>query len=523
MSKIAELPIPELPVSAEEAERRFEQLQSKLVSMWPSMRAMTADERTIVVVPSQTTEFDIKGAEMQSYEERFLFLLLRQPRVRLIYVTSQTVLPSTIDYYLSLLPDVSVSHARSRLFLVAPEDRSDRPLTTKLLERPKLIERIRSLIPDPDNAHLVPYTTTVLERDLALLLGIPMYGADPKYFDYGTKSGCRRLFAEERVAYPIGYENLSTPTDAVNTIMRMRREKPTIREVMLKLNEGISGEGNAVVDLQGLPTPDSANEAEALAQRIHTMQLEYAGTTYEDYVAKLAERGGIVEEYITGEEIRSPSVQLRATPLGDVELLSTHDQILGGPTGQLYMGCRFPADSAYASLISDESMKVGQRLAKEGMVGRFAIDFVVVRRRDGSWESYAIEINLRKGGTTHPFLTLEFLTDGSYDADRAVFETPDGREKYYVASDHLESPLYRAFSSDDLFDIVARHGLHFDQVRQTGTVFHMLATLAENGRIGVTTVGDSPEEAGRLFTRTQSVLEHEARLALQPLTLDQVA
>jgi hypothetical protein len=47
-----------------------------------SISALNQDEQTIVVVPSITIEFDVKGAEMQAYEERFLFLLLllRQPR-----------------------------------------------------------------------------------------------------------------------------------------------------------------------------------------------------------------------------------------------------------------------------------------------------------------------------------------------------------------------------------------------------------------------------------------------------------
>ena len=96
---------------------------------------------------------------MQGYEERFLFLLLllRQPRARMVYVTSQTILPTTIDYYLGLLPGVIASHARARLFTVAPEDRSLRPLSLKLLERPQLIERIRALIQDPDRAHMVPF------------------------------------------------------------------------------------------------------------------------------------------------------------------------------------------------------------------------------------------------------------------------------------------------------------------------------------------------------------------------------
>ena len=60
-------------------------------------------------------------------------------------------------------------------------------------------------------------------------------------------------------------------------------------------------------------------------------------------------------------------------------------------------------------------------LAGEGALGRFGIDFVSVRRGD-RWESVAIEINLRKGGTTHPFLMLQFLTGGAYDTVPEVME-----------------------------------------------------------------------------------------------------
>jgi hypothetical protein len=489
--------------------------------LWESIRAFNQNEQTIVVVPSQSVEFDVKGAEMQAYEERYLFLLLllRQPRARLIYVTSQTISPSTIDYYLGLLPGVIASHARRRLFAVAPEDRSPRPLSLKLLERPHLIERIRSLILDPDRAHLVTYNVTLLERDLALRLGIPLYGADPKFFPLGTKTGCRRLFAEVGVAHPLGREDLWSIGEVVEALSGLRRVRPTMRKAMVKLNDALSGEGNAVVNLEGLPPSGDADEARELDQRVRQMGFEAPNVAFESYVAKLESEGGIVEERIIGAEIRSPSVQLRVTPLGEVELLSTHDQLLGGPTGQLYLGCRFPADPAYAALISCEARKIGVRLAREGVLGRFAVDFVVVRTADGLWEPYAIELNLRKGGTTHPFLTLQFLTDGTYDENRAVFRAPSGREKCFVASDHLEAALYRTFTPDDLFDIVIRHGLHFDQTRQTGVVLHMLASLAENGRVGATAVADSPEEAERLFMRLQSVLAEEAQIALRACAL----
>ena len=467
--------MPESKISTD-SQDQFDQLQKKLVPLWKSIERFNQDPQTIVVVPSMSIDAIGAGAVMQAYEERFLFLLLllRQPRARLIYVTSQAILPSIIDYYLDLLPGVIPSHARPRLFLPSPLDSSVRPLSQKLLERPRLIERLRSLITDPDRAHLVPFNTTDREKELALRLGIPMYGADPKFFSLGTKSGCRKIFQEENVPHPLGYENLATRDETIEAIKQMRSRKLSIKQVLLKLNEGVSGEGNALVDLTGLPPSGDSKERVALEDRLKAMKFELKGIAYEGYMKRLEERKGVVEERITGEEFRSPSVQLRVTPLGAVELLSTHDQLLGGPSGQSYLGCVFPADTSYAPAITQEAEKVGKRLAKEGVIGRFALDFVVVRSKDGKWDPYAIEINLRKGGTTHPFLTLQFLTDGTYDPEKAIFTAPNGRQKFFVASDHVESPHYRTLTPEDLFDIVVRHGLHFGQTRQTGVVFHMM-------------------------------------------------
>jgi hypothetical protein len=210
-------------------------------------------------------------------------------------------------------------------------------------------------------------------------------------------------------------------------------------------------------------------------------------------------------------------VQLRVTPLGEVEVLSTHDQLLGGPSGQSFLGCRFPADFAYARAITAEAAKIGDRLAAEGVLGRFAVDFVVVRDANGAWAPYAIELNLRKGGTTHPFLTLQFLTDGTYDPVTALFTAPSGREKYLVATDHLESDLLRGLTIDHLFDIIVRQRLHFDQARQTGVVFHMMSSLTEHGCVGLTAVGDSAEQADAAFRRAERLLLEEAEPPQEPL------
>ena len=175
MAMMEPLEVPPLGISEREAEIQFEKLQAKLIPLWKSISGLDPeeqDEQTVVIVPSQSIEFDCKGAEMQSYEERMLYLLmlLRQPRTRMIYVTSQTILPTTLDYYMSLMPGVITSHALQRFINIAPEDRSPRSLTTKVLERPHLCSKIRYLIPDLDRAYLVSYTVTMQERDLALRL-----------------------------------------------------------------------------------------------------------------------------------------------------------------------------------------------------------------------------------------------------------------------------------------------------------------------------------------------------------------
>lgn len=509
-------------IAPNKVQEQFNALQAKLPELWKEIGrhhpgGSIQEPNTLVIVPSLTVDLELPITKQQAYEERFLFLLflLRQPNLRLIYITSQPIDPDIIDYYLDILPGVITSDARRRLFLITPYDGSPRPLTTKVLERPRLIQHIRSLIPNFEEAHMVPFNTTDLERELAIRLGIPMYAADPTYFAFGTKSGSRRIFAEEGVPYPLGAEDLYDVDSLVQSIADIRAQKPSVQKVIVKLNEGVSGMGNAIVELGSVPAPGHSGEFGAIKDSLRDMQFELESVEYEKYIENLCDGGAIVEELIIGKSFRSPSAQMRATPLGEVEMLSTHDQMLGGPSGQTFLGSRFPADGAYSWLIMSESMKIGNRLAREGIVGRFAVDFVVVQRESGDWDPYAIEVNLRKGGTTAPFLTLQYLTDGEYDAEAGVFRTARGDDKCYVSSDHIESSDYRVFTTVDLFEIVSRHRLHFDHTSQTGVVLHMMSGVGGFGMFGVTCIGDTIDDADTLYRRFNAVLDEEAKRAVQ--------
>ncbi len=506
------------PPASEQERRRFEELQGRLAPLFrrafPDPRAL----QTVVVVPSLSLDAEelTKISGMSHYEERLLCLLmlLRRPGTHLIYVTSEPIAASIVDYYLHLLPGIPLSNARKRLTLLSCYDASTVPLTQKVLERPRLLERVRGAIADPTVAHMLCFNSTPLERSLSVRLGIPLYGCDPELASLGTKSGGREVFREAGVPMPDGFENLRDAHDVVRALAELKRCCPALRRAVIKLNEGFSGQGNALLPYDGAPT-DHDLDRWVEAELPHRVRFEAGSETWEHYAHKLSQMGGIVEAFVEGGndmKMRSPSVQGRIDPLGTVEIISTHDQVLGGPSGQIFLGCTFPADAAYHREIAEAGRRVAEVLRQRGVLGRFGVDFIS-SRRGGRWEHAAIEINLRKGGTTHPFLTLQLLTDGSYDPESGRYRTPTSQERYYLASDNLQSAAYRGLTPDDLMDIAAENGLHFDGASQQGVVFHLIGALSEYGKLGVVSIGDAPSSAERLYDRTVAVLNRETGLS----------
>jgi hypothetical protein len=468
---------------------------------------------TIVVVPSLSLPPEevakIRGSP--HYEERLLcmLMLLRLPRAHLVYVTSQPIAPTIIDYYLHLLPGVPVSHARRRLTLLSCHDGSDVPLSQKLLARPRLIERVKAAIPNPAAAHLTCFNATPLERALAVRLGVPLYACDPARAHLNTKSGGREVFRRAGVPLPAGFENLRDTQDLVQALSELRRQNPQLRKAVIKLNEGFSGQGNAQFSYERAPA--GADLAGWVRNELPgRIRFEARGETWERYQSKLGSGGGIAEAFLEGEEVRSPSVQFRIDPLGEISIISTHDQVLGGPGGQVFLGCTFPADEAYSREIQGAGQRAAEVLRQEGVLGRFAIDFISTRCGD-RWEHSALEINIRKGGTTHPYLMLQYLTDGTYDPALGRYLTPTGQPRYYYATDNIADPTYVGITPDDLIDIAVTHQLHFDAATQQGVVFHLIGAMSEHGKLGAVCVGENHARAGRYYRDTLAVLDRETR------------
>src|SRR5438477_5147221 len=220
--------------------------------------------------------------------------------------------------------------------------------------------------------------------------------------------------------------------------------------------------------------------------------------------------GGIVEVFLEAEVKMSPSVQCVINPDKHVDIVSTHDQLLGGDDGQIFLGAIFPADKIYSVTLAVEGRKIAKTLAEKGAMGRFAIDFISVKQEDDSWQHYGIEINLRKGGTTHPFLMLQFLTDGVYNPEDGVYYTSKGHLiRYYFCSDNLKSDKYIGLTPHDLVDIAMINDLHYDGTSQEGVMFHLIGALSQYGKLGVVCIGSTPERAKEFYDRIIEVLEKE--------------
>lgn len=447
---------------------------------------------TLLVVPSISfppAEL-AKITAVQAYEQRMLFLLLLldDPGRRIVFVTSMPVDPAVVDYYLRFVADPA--SARDRLALVDLGDPSIGSLSEKILRRPDVVERLRTLV--PDGATMVPFNVTPAEAGVATALGVTLHGPPPRLARLGSKSGAREVAHRAGVPTPEGAENLFSLDAVAEAIAAIRRRRPAAEAVVVKLDHGFSGIGNAIVELDGLADPLPASKTTFCA----------ADESWATYAAKVAADGAIVEQLLRVPGLQSPSVQLAVEGSGTVDILSTHDQILAGPENQVYIGCRFPAAARYRSAIVAEAERVGDVLAGEGVLGSFGIDFLVTPAGD----VYLSEINLRLGGTTHPYWMARLAGGAAYDRAAGELVRADGRRLCYTATDNLKLARLVGSKPAEVIALVEDAGLAFEPAAGAGVAVHLLAAVPGHGKLGATCIAGTPDDADELYARLVTAL-----------------
>ncbi|MHB8512104.1 MAG: peptide ligase PGM1-related protein [Actinomycetota bacterium] len=468
---------------------RFETLQATLGIALEANRPHSGVDHVLIALPSYSVGESLLSHyadRIPALEHRYLLSSLLVGRVEsceVVFVTCEEPQPEVLAYYSSMiLPKAGIdSWERFRLLIVP--DRSSGSIAAKLLDRPDLMEQLRKIMAGRP-AFIEPWNVTDAEVEVSCQLGAALNGTSPALRPLAFKSAGRRLFSRVGVPCPIGVEGVRSIDDVLDAINVIRDVRPGLRAVVVKHDDSGAGDGNAVIDLI---TPSS----DGLRSRVKNLPGWYLDDLERD--------GGVVEELVTGDWFSSPSAQIDIEPSGDVVALATHEQVLGGDNGQVYMGCRFPADQAYAAQIADHAITVGKQLAQQGALGRVAIDFVAARDALGDWSVYALEMNLRKGGTTHPYTALRNLVPGRYDVRAARWITADGSHRCYRSSDNVVDARWEGRAPASVIGAIAKAGLEFDHTTGTGVVLHMLSGLAIDGRFGMTAIGHTAQHADGIY------------------------
>ncbi|MEU9607606.1 peptide ligase PGM1-related protein [Streptomyces sp. NPDC048057] len=504
--------------NGQQCQQTFEQLQQRLPALF-ARRGGAAT--TAVVVPS----LSLDGAELRKikgvihFEERLLFLaqVLRDPDARLLYVTSLPLRPVVVDNALGAVSSLPAGHALRRLTLLDCADGSPVPLTEKVLKDDALVQRILSAIPDRDQAYLVTFNSTPLERALAVRLGIPLYACDPALAQIGTKSGGRQLLRSAGVPVPEGFEDIRDEQALVKALAELRGGNPGCERAVVKLDDSFAGCGNAVFPFAGAPAANL--ESWIRAQLPRRLSFAAQADTWQSYGARLREMGGIVERFVDAPGTRSPSVQLEIEPVRGARVVSTHEQVLGGSAGQVFTGCVFPAGPGYRAEIQRLALLAGRALAAKGVLGHLSIDFLVedptrTVPSDGPAPAegiHALEINLRMGGATAPFFLMHGAVEGAYAQDTGEYLTPEGEPRCYVATDRAQRDGFERLQPEDVVDVALRNGLHYRQTTRTGAVFYVLGALPGNGKLGVVAVERTVERAQSLYDTLLARVEAAGR------------
>jgi hypothetical protein len=477
-------------------------IEPRLAAALEANRPDSTTEHVSIALPSYSVSETILshyGDRIPSLEHRYLASLLmpsRIPAVSIVYISTKRPDQAAIDYYPGLLSPERRARTEGRYRIIEWNDGTPRSVAARLVSRPDLIADLRAHIGDRP-ALIEPWNVTEPEIALAVALGVPINGTRPELRSIGFKGNGRRIFAAAGVPTPLGREDVRTTDDVIAAILAIRAEHPSAPGVVIKHDDSGAGDGNAVIDLA--PLADAVDPIAWLRERVDGLP---------DWYRRDLEQGGVVEERITGTRFTSPSAQADVLPSGEIRVLATHEQVLGGPDGQVYLGCRFPADPAYADVLAAHARAIGEQLAARGALGRFGVDFVAADDGSGAWTIQAIEVNLRKGGTTHPYMALRNLVPGRYDTEAGRWTADaDGTTRSYSATDNLLDPAWRGLPVVDVIDAVAAAGIGFDHRTGTGVVLHMLSGLAIDGRIGLTAIERTPEAADALQEATRRTID----------------
>ena len=378
---------------------------------------------------------------------------------------------------------------KNRVFLYSVESilgevELDIDLSDYVLKNEK-VRRVFKSITLSKNCYLECFVLTAKELEISKVYNLPSFWMHHRVDYFKTKSG-NRFLLKNVTKVPDGIGDLYSIEDVVSAVLRLHR-KTQSKKMVIKLNDGVSGDGNGFFHL-----PEKVN-VHSIRQSLIECKFVSSKMTYTKFFKEFAKLGGVVEIFVEGPKKASPSVQLFLKPDMTFEILSSHEQVLDD-SGSRFLGARFPAYNYHRSEITLEAEKVAKKLIEQKIFGIVGLDFLTISKAN-KIETYLIEINLRKGGTTHPYWTAKAALDASTCELTGRLKSSSGNFRLYHSNDNLlVRDQRRKRSLGDFLLKMRKAGISYDHKSQKGAIFHMLNSWEPDGKIGAVFIGESDEE-----------------------------
>ena len=443
---------------------------------------------TLIYVPGISlgplTRRHLAGLDYFQERNYYYAAALTDPNKQVIFVLSDEIQDDLLRAHLDMLRkvfDVPASHM-ANLHVLKIKQPPEKTLCSALLGDKAGMRKLLSLIHDR-NAGLDFWTIGADEIALANALSLPHIGMPAKLIGEDGKASAKRIFRRVGVKTP---QDFGVFFSIENIFQYLHAHSfPATRTLLLKLNHEEAGNGVARLRL------DTNFESQELLKAAITLEKPYIDLS--EFEEEMRTQGAVVELFLDDEIIASPSAKMWIGTDGDVSCLATHDQIL---RNSIYLGCRFPADSAHRRQVRQTALMIGRQCAREGWRGIVSIDFLVTKSPGdtGKTELWAIEINARKGATTHPYFWARMLTGAAYDAENDMLHV-NGRPIVYQTAEYVASSLFSKISEQEVLRMIEDAGLGYDPRNKEGVFVHMLSCVRIHKKIGITAISDNHHTA----------------------------
>jgi hypothetical protein len=462
-------------------DQRYKQLSSQLVHSWDTIKLK---KRVIIHVPSITLDEDqrMNFAHFPTKQNLQMPRLcqLQDPNVDLIYVCPYDLSMDVKAYYTKLLEIGDVDNSSSRFKIIVPENAhrfpQHFPLSTVLLYSPHAMRRIRAFAKNRD-AYIVPGMVGPVERELSIVLDIPLMCADPLVgASFGTLSGAKTIFTHADVNIPVGAHDIFDEDDLIVALAKLIAVHLDVQRWTIRADDDFEnrssaylevGEIECVCNMRRERTKFCASDrmywqredVQTAAQQIliKTFQSrksgkssksflgskivlscpEAHGQSYKRFLNSICRVGAVVEA-MPAQVQAFPCINMFIEPTGLTHVMSTHELILPGTASTLantpggrpvplpFVAAVFPQTNVPHRALCDASKAVAAILHSNGVYGYVSIEYVAFY--DGFHKAqriWATRLHLRLTNFASSFFFFDFVMKGTFDEENGRYLTGD--------------------------------------------------------------------------------------------------